>query len=1253
MSAPTVARSARVAAWAAALLAIAASLLAAWAWHLGQPLPDDEFRRLSIARYEALWTELEAAAEAGAREVAEVGSAPEDLRAFAALATARRPEGRASLFLVDRFGGLAAWAGDGLAHPPTALRGAGRGFKAGFSSISLTVTRPLASDDEGRAIVAGASLPADRLPFDLPREADRDVLWTLVEPQAPRETAALAVEAPGAPVLLVRRPPAGPSRPEPRRLALAWLLVAAAAAAAWVRVGPRPALRAAAAAAALGCAARAAGAGGMPVAAVVLGLGLAIAAWRVPPRTDGGLPATLRGAFAALVVLGLAFTLQGARGAVDFGAAFLAGEPNAMTLRFALFLAAFAVWALAAGSPRRPLAARAAVLALAAAASVAVAGEAAYRVAARRELDSLLSAMAPPTGERLAAAADELRGFFAALDPADLTPGDPRRLTSSDLAYVLWRRAPMRHERALSALRVEPLAAEASEFTLGLTLADGELVESTPLGGSPIRGPVWDFTLVADEAEVYWRGEPWARVRYWLLPQPGYGLPGGGGESLSRRLLRGGPGLPRTAERALDPARYVLYARDGTALISPWRAAPRLTESLRATGGGTLQTPDGPAWAVAAEEADGTRVLLLPRLSAIAALERVGTAFTGILLLASLLGGLAIALRSGDTAFRAALVHPLRSYSIRLVVVFSLLLALPALALNFLILTAMARRLEAEQRSAGEVALGAAERVLSDYAAAQAPGVGIDSVLDDELLTWLSEVLRTEVNLYFGGTVYATSKRELYTAGLLPERVPGEIYARLSLQGEPHVSRSRQTGDVRYRELYAPLLVPGAPSSPTSLFVSVPLVAQQEAAAEQLAGIRRQVVVATGGLVLLLAVLGARLARGFTAPLTAILDGTRRIAAGAPSLGLAPPAAVELSTLVEAIDRMAARIAEGRQQLLREKRVIEQMVEHSTAAVVSLDEDQCVLLQNGLAADLLGTVVGESLSERLATTPRLAPVRSFATGDPSRLRRDTVKLMSEAGEDPREWSLVWVPIPGEGEPSALFVVEDVSDVLRGQRLAAWAEMARIIAHEIKNPLTPIRLSAEHMREVRERDAPHFDEVFDRCTRNILVHVDELQRIASEFSTYSRIPRIELREGDLARFVEQVVAGYRAAPPPGVAIEYAAELDEIRARFDARLLGRALRNLLENALRATADGGRVAVRARRRGDEVEVEVEDDGPGVNPADLDRIFEPYFSTHDSGTGLGLPIARRVVEGHGGRISARNRIAGGLRVTMSWPAA
>jgi signal transduction histidine kinase len=1298
VSGPRGDRSGAPAGWIGVAALAAAAVTAVLAWQQGRPLPAGELLRAGATRYEELWEELEALAEAAARQP---GSTP-----FADLEAAL--EGRArgrSLFIVDRFGEVVAWAGEGVAHELPPVEPFGRKFRAGFSAVTLLVTRPLARDGTGGAVVAGASFPTDGLPFRLPRDAHRGVVWTLAEPQAPRAPEAVVLEAGGGPVLVLRRPRDGGSPLDPRLATLSLALLATSAACVWAWSERRPGVRWVAAGGGVGCAAAAAGAGGPISLVAALAGAAAAAAWQARPRPSGAGRAALLGAAAAAATLGLAIAAQRWRGPWDPGVAFLGGDGAVAALRFALFLAAFGAWsavgALAAPTPSgpplgwkrralgvallagaaasvrwpapsggalvaaaallgrwaaalgaRPPAVRAALLALLAALTAGVAGEVSHQAAASRRLPDLLAAMAPPGREELAEAAEELRRFLATADLASLTPGDPRRLLRSDLAYVLWRRAPLRHERALSGLRVEPLAAEASEFALGLALADGELREASPLAGGTARTPVWDFALVAEEGILRWRGEPWARVRAWLLPQPGFGLPGRDSEGLSRRLFRGGPGVPRTVERLLAPARYALFGRDAVPLISPSRVAVELPEDLRSGGSAVVAGPDGPARALAATEPDGTRLLLLPRPTALDGWERVGTAVTGVLLLAGVLGLAGAALRSTDPAFRAALARPLASYSMRLVVVFSLLVLLPAVALNSLILGAMARRLENEQRAAGEAALEAAERVLSDYAAAQAPGVGIDTVLDDELLTWLSQVLRTDVNLYFGGTLYATSKRELFTAGLLPRRVPGEIHERLSLLGHRHASRSSHAGNVSYREIYAPLLVPGMASAPSSLLVSVPLVAEQEQLAEELAAIRRKVVVATAGLVLLLAALGARLARGFTAPLTAILEGTRRIATGASSLGLPAPRVVELSTLVEAIDRMAGRLAEGRQQLLREKRVVEQMVEHSTAAVVSLDDERRVLLQNRLAASLLGTGVGESLPERLAGVERLTAVAAFVAGPPKQLRRATVRLPAATDAEPREWSLVWVPIRGDGAPATLFVVEDVSDVLRVQRWAAWAEMARIIAHEIKNPLTPIRLSAEHMREVRGRDPQQFEEVFERCTANILRHVDELQAIASEFSIYSHLPRTELKEGDLAEFVERLVEGYRAAPPRGVVVEVAPAPGEIRARFDARLLGRALRNLLENALRATAGGGRVLVRVRRFGNEVEVEVEDDGPGVAPDDLDRIFEPYFSTHDSGTGLGLPIARRIAEEHGGRLVARNREAGGLRVTMTWPA-
>jgi two-component system nitrogen regulation sensor histidine kinase NtrY len=292
------------------------------------------------------------------------------------------------------------------------------------------------------------------------------------------------------------------------------------------------------------------------------------------------------------------------------------------------------------------------------------------------------------------------------------------------------------------------------------------------------------------------------------------------------------------------------------------------------------------------------------------------------------------------------------------------------------------------------------------------------------------------------------------------------------------------------------------------------------------------------------------------------------------------------------------------------------------------------------------------LAEAVAREPELHPLAAALerTAAPSGEAED-VDLVR--GGQARRLRVVRVdlPDPDAGPAGTLILLEDVTDLMRSNQLAAWAEMARAIAHEIKNPLTPIQLSTEHLeRLLRDRGVAASPEI-DSCLQTVYKQVRALREIASEFSAYAKLPELAPLPTDPSEFLREVVAPYRAAHPPGVSIEedYA---PAGTTAVDTRVLSRAVVNLIENALQAMPQGGRLRVAVRREDGEVVLSVSDTGPGLDPKVRARLFTPYFSTKSSGTGLGLAIVRRAVEAHGGHIEVASTPGRGTTFTIHLPA-
>ena len=417
------------------------------------------------------------------------------------------------------------------------------------------------------------------------------------------------------------------------------------------------------------------------------------------------------------------------------------------------------------------------------------------------------------------------------------------------------------------------------------------------------------------------------------------------------------------------------------------------------------------------------------------------------------------------------------------------------------------------------------------------------------------------------------------------------------------------------------------------------------------------------------------ISRSLTGPINKLAEATRRVAEGDLDFTLEKESGDEMGLLVDSFNSMTSdllvsnrRLASAHQALQQStevseqrRRYLETILENVAAGVIALDEHNRIATINRFAEELLAiqpaAFLGREYHEVLPRQHAMI-VESFlaeldATGR-STIERH-LRVTIRRGETLSLQVNVTRMVDERGRSIGFVILFDnLTNLEKAQRLAAWQEVARRIAHEIKNPLTPIQLSAQRLRK-RFLDRIGEDrDIFDQCTATIVAQVDEIKKLASEFSDFARMPKLRRETNDLGRLAEEVVFLYQEAHRT---LTITCRIDPALPLFpfDAVQIKRVLINLLDNAVTALGDGGAIEVRVgpapERETPMAMLRVADNGPGI-PADVRlRIFEPYFSTRKSGTGLGLAIAQTIVSEHGGTIRARDNHPTGTVFTVELP--
>jgi two-component system nitrogen regulation sensor histidine kinase NtrY len=406
-----------------------------------------------------------------------------------------------------------------------------------------------------------------------------------------------------------------------------------------------------------------------------------------------------------------------------------------------------------------------------------------------------------------------------------------------------------------------------------------------------------------------------------------------------------------------------------------------------------------------------------------------------------------------------------------------------------------------------------------------------------------------------------------------------------------------------------------------------------------------------------------RIARGITDPIQSLAQATEQVATGNLDVHVDLSQEDEIGLLVNSFNHMVKELKEGKESLQsaylesdRRRLFTENILGNINSGVIMLDTDGKILMINGAACSILNieaeAVIYKSYNE-LMSMIKSEELENLVKGIEGREFRWIDKEIKVVIGNRK--AILRVFIKGLKDPQKyiglLVVFDDLTDIIKAQKVVAWQEVARRIAHEIKNPLTPIKLSTERMVKKWENREADFNQIFERSTKTIIKEVEGLKRLVDEFSRFSKMPEIKKIPNHMPTVIDEVVNLYKGYKEIEINVSLPEESPLVE--LDEEQFKRVMINIFDNAIHAISNKGRIDVSLRFElpSNMVSIDIADNGPGIRDEDKERLFLPYFSTKKDGTGLGLAIANRIIAEHRGYIRVSDNEPKGTVFTIEMP--
>ncbi|MBM3284360.1 MAG: HAMP domain-containing protein [Candidatus Aminicenantes bacterium] len=413
--------------------------------------------------------------------------------------------------------------------------------------------------------------------------------------------------------------------------------------------------------------------------------------------------------------------------------------------------------------------------------------------------------------------------------------------------------------------------------------------------------------------------------------------------------------------------------------------------------------------------------------------------------------------------------------------------------------------------------------------------------------------------------------------------------------------------------------------------------------------------------------IGFHLAKGITVPIEKLAAATKEVSQGNLEVRVEDPASDELGALIDSFNQMIfdlkrsqEHIAQKTSELENRKQYIETILNNITTGVITLDARGIITTINPSAREMLSLgeqdPLGKSFQEVLSDTRYGDIVKNIDWGLKNKYALSDKEINIVANGQMMTLALALSPLHhSDGDFSGMIVVLDnLTQLIKAQKIAAWKEVAQMVAHEIKNPLTPIQLSAERIIKILRKNDRNSQAVVEEGARTIIQEARTIKSLVDEFSNFARLPKVALKPANLRSLIDQTVSLFR-----GIFTQVEFEIDYGRdipptLQLDPEQMKRVFINLIDNAIEAMNKKGKIKMRVwfEKKQQRVMVEVSDTGPGISVEDKAKLFLPYFSTKKKGTGLGLAIVSQIIREHNGAIQAENNSPSGAKFIIQLPA-